>query len=120
MLASVLLLLNFWFNYNGPDISFQEAQYDFGEVREGVIVNHKYVFINTGTKPLLILNVQADCGCTAAIFTQHPVLPGDSSHISVRFFTKGREGLQTKTIGVKTNVRTEEYVLTLSGKVIAR
>ena len=46
-------------------IEFPQKSFNFGDLQEGEIVTHTFRFKNTGTKSLVILNVEASCGCTA-------------------------------------------------------
>src|SRR5690606_3303609 len=45
-------------------LEVENDSYDFGEIKEGEKVEHEFRFINTGSSPLIISNVQASCGCT--------------------------------------------------------
>ena len=103
-----------------PSIQFLETTRDFGEVPEGRIVNVKYSFRNSGDVPLIVTDVITDCGCTASAFPRYPVEPNALDHISIRFFTKGREGIQQKQIKVRTNGEPHEVLLQLSGKVLSK
>lgn len=40
-----------------PVISFDEETYDFGDVNQGDVLEHLFVFRNTGNEPLLIEKV---------------------------------------------------------------
>jgi len=40
-----------------PVISFDEESYDFGDVNQGDVLEHLFVFRNTGNEPLLIEKV---------------------------------------------------------------
>ncbi len=50
MLAAVPVLAQ-------PVISFDEETYDFGDVNQGDVLEHLFVFRNTGNEPLLIEKV---------------------------------------------------------------
>ena len=45
-------------------ITYAESEFDFGSVKEGDIVEHRFEFTNTGNIPLTILNCRSSCGCT--------------------------------------------------------
>jgi len=56
-----------------PVMAFDESVFDFGEVESGDIVEHTYVFKNTGEGPLLISNATASCGCTVPSWPKDPI-----------------------------------------------
>ena len=89
-----------------PKIEFAEdisKPFDFGELKEGDVVEHTYSFKNAGEFPLIINNVGVSCGCTASEWPREPVAPGDTSSIKIKFNTKGKAGPQAKTITVFAN-----------------
>ncbi len=87
-----------------PKIDLKEKQvYDFGEITEGDTVEHNFVFTNTGEFPLIINNITASCGCTTPEWPRDPIAPGQESSIKVRFNSKGKMGMQNKTITIFAN-----------------
>ena len=89
-----------------PKIEFVEdisKPFDFGELKEGQVVEHTYTFKNAGEFPLIINNVGVSCGCTASEWPREPVAPGDTSSVKIKFNTKGKAGPQSKTITVFAN-----------------
>ncbi|MFZ4632572.1 MAG: DUF1573 domain-containing protein [Saprospiraceae bacterium] len=98
-------------------LTFEEAEYDFGEVKEGDLVEHKFKFINTGKTPLLISNARSSCGCTVPEWPTEPVKPGESGEIYAKFNTSGRTGLQKKLIYVTANSLPSQTSIMLKGQV---
>ncbi len=88
---------------SNANIEFTEKQHDFGDVVKGETVSHKFEFKNTGTEPLIILNVQTTCGCTAPSWPKEPIPPGESGNILVNFNSTKKIGRQNKIITVYTN-----------------
>lgn len=86
-----------------PQISFVDTVHDFGALREGEQAVHEFRFTNTGKAPLLVAGTQTSCGCTASDYPKEPIAPGGSAAIKVKFDSKGRPGIQEKTITVSTN-----------------
>lgn len=70
---------------SGPEITFSETEYQFGDIHQGDKVEHVFAFENTGTEPLIITNVQTTCGCTAPNWPRDPIAPGQSGEIKVVF-----------------------------------
>lgn len=90
-------------NVPGPEITFEESTFDFGDINQGDKVEHIFAFENTGDAPLIITNVQVTCGCTATEWKREPILPGEKSTIKVNFNSAGKMGRQNKVITVVSN-----------------
>jgi len=87
-----------------PSISFSEIIYDFGEVQQGVKLEHVFTFINSGEGKLTIQDVKPSCGCTgAAMGDKKEFESGETGEIKITFNTEGRSGIIEKTINVTTN-----------------
>ncbi|MGE5809957.1 MAG: DUF1573 domain-containing protein [Ignavibacteria bacterium] len=87
----------------GPKISLQQIEYDFGTVEQGTIVKHSFIITNNGGDVLIIKDISASCGCTAANPDKRELNPGESTNINVEFNTNGRSGKQRKAVYVETN-----------------
>ncbi len=97
-----------------------DAGYDFGKVTDGEKVEYNYRFKNTGTKPLVIINVSATCGCTVPQKPEKPILPGETGFIKVVFDSKGRVGSAHKSITVTSNANPGFPELQLTGEVLEK
>jgi len=84
-------------------VEFKEKSFSFGVLKEGDVVGHRFVFVNSGTEPVLVLNVEKSCGCTDVKYPQKPVRAGDSSFVELVFDTRGWQGRQVKQVKVLTN-----------------
>lgn len=87
----------------GPKIVVQQPEYDFGDIIQGEKVSHNFIVTNTGGDVLVITNVRASCGCTAALPDKKELAPGESTNIKVEFNSLGRIGKQSKTVFVSSN-----------------
>lgn len=85
-----------------PVMSFDENQFDFGEIVQGTRVEHLFTFTNTGDAPLVITNASSSCGCTIPEYTREPVAPGAKGELLVKFDGSGR-GTVNKNITLTTN-----------------
>ena len=94
-----------------------DSAYNFGQVTEGDIVEYSYRFKNTGSKPLVIINASASCGCTVPEKPEQPVLPGETGFIKVKFNSEHRVGQAHKTITITSNAQPEFPELVLNGEV---
>jgi len=86
-------------------IKFDESEFDFGEITKGSAVTHEFAFTNTGTKPLIISEVIASCGCTTPDFTKSPVLPGKKGSVTVTFDSSEFTGMVHKTVQIEGNFK---------------
>ena len=76
---------------------------ELGKVQEGQVVEISWHFKNTGSKPLVITNTSASCGCTVAGKPEAPIAPGSEGIIKAKFDSNGREGMQRKDVFVTAN-----------------
>ena len=104
---------------DGPKIKWASTTIDYGEVVTGTSKDAEFKFVNEGTKPLIITNARASCGCTNLKFSNDPVLPGESSKISVTYRASG-SGPFHKTITVSTNESQTMTVLRITGQVVQK
>lgn len=94
-------------------MKIDKEMHDFGKVTEGVENHCTFVVTNTGTKPLILSDVKASCGCTTPSKPEGPIAPGKSDKIEVGFKPNGK-GINEKTITVTAN--TEPRITTLKVK----
>ena len=94
-----------------------DTLYNFGNIKEGEIVNCSFRFVNTGTKPLIITDTKAQCGCTVPERPTEPIKPGDTSVIKATFNSAGKEGHTNKTITVISNTEPAFPTLLITGEI---
>lgn len=103
-----------------PEITFVKTVHDFGKIRLGDKIKTSYFFKNTGTKDLLILQVQTSCGCTATEWSSEIIKPNGVGEIKVVFDTEqidNKIGKQNKVVLVISNGKSKEVKLHLVGSV---
>src|SRR3990170_3142855 len=93
---------------NGPVITWEKKTHDFGNIVQGDKVEHIFYFTNTGNEPLIISNVQVNCGCTTAKWPRDPIPPGGNGEITVAFNSTGKSGIQNKSLTPVTNAANPE------------
>ncbi len=103
---------------NGPMISFETSKYNFGEVNQGEKVNYDFLYINTGSEPLVISDVKTTCGCTAPNWSKEALAVGDTARLKVVFSSVGKRGMQNKVITVYSNAGNNPARVTLTGSVL--
>jgi hypothetical protein len=99
-------------------LTFEEYEHDFGKVKEDEKIGCIFTFRNTGTSPLVITSAITSCGCTVPKYDTKPISPGDSGHLEVIFNASGFNGIQTKTITVKSNAATPVVLLQIKADVV--
>lgn len=98
-------------------IVFREYEHHFGKVTEGEKVSYIFRFENQGTANLIIESALTTCGCTVPEFDRKPIPPGGNGDLEVVFNTSGKEGMQTKTITVKSNASAPVVLLKITADV---
>ena len=98
---------------------FTEYEHSFGKVSEGERVSCVFKFENKGTADLVIHAAITTCGCTIPKYDRKPIHPGGNGKIEVVFDTSGRNGMQTKTVTVRSNASVPVVVLKISAEVDA-
>lgn len=89
---------------SGAIITWDKSTHDFGDVFQGDKVEHIFRFTNTGTKDLVITNVEVTCGCTTPKgWPRDPIAPGESGELTVAFNSAGKIGKQNKVITITSN-----------------
>lgn len=90
---------------------WEELNYEFGDVKQGEVIRHKYYFTNTGTKPVKVFGVKPGCSCTTGDYSEGEIAPGQKGFVELIFDSKDKEGLQIKSATVKLN--TPDSITTL-------
>jgi hypothetical protein len=96
---------------------FTEYEHSFGKVTEGEKVGYVFKFENRGTADLVIQAAITTCGCTIPKYDRKPIHPGGNGKIEVVFDTSGRNGMQTKTVTVRSNASVPVVVLKITAEV---
>lgn len=94
-----------------------DSVYNFGTIKEGDKITHSFTFKNTGTKPLIITEAHASCGCTVPEKPEKPIAPGETGIIKVVFNSSGKSGHQEKSITVNSNAKPHFTDLKLVGTI---
>lgn len=81
----------------------EKGAFDFGTLTEGDTVEHVFKFKNTGEFPLIINNITASCGCTTPEWPREPIAAGKESFVRVRFNSRNKAGVQSKTVTIYAN-----------------
>ena len=102
---------------NVAKLVFDKYEYDFGEVKEGDVVEHVFKFENTGKTTLLIDQATSSCGCTVPEWPKEAIGPGEKGEIRVRFNTTNKPNHQEKTVTIIANTYPSVTKILLKGFV---
>lgn len=105
---------------DGPEMTFTETEYDFGNINEGDKVAHTFVFTNTGKAPLIIKRAQGSCGCTVPEYPKEPIAPGKEGKIHVEFNSANKSGKQNKSVTLTTNMNPDQKVIYIKANVASK
>lgn len=104
-----------------PTIKFDKTNHDFGEIRDGDVVETVFTFTNSGNSDLKILNASGSCGCTVPEYPRDtPIRPGESSLIKVKFDSSNKPGMQRKTVTLVTNTSQGKELLNIKALVLPK
>jgi hypothetical protein len=102
------------------EITFENAEFDFGTINEGESVSHTYYFTNTSDMSLIIQNASPSCGCTVPDWPKDPIPPGGSGQIKVTFDSNGKTDAQNRTVSIVANTEPSITYLRIKGMVIPK
>ena len=101
----ILFLLGFFifqFAYAEEEI-VDPNEWDFGIVKQGMVVKHDFIFKNETNDILEINNIHTSCGCTASQAAKKSLMPQESTTITVNFNSKGYAGATSQFAYVHTD-----------------
>lgn len=101
--AAVLLAAAGLADSGKPKAAFKSTAHDFGQVKQGDVVSHEFVFKNAGDAPLVVEKVETTCGCTAALVSERTVAPGKEGRIKATFDTRGYSGRMSRYLYIVSN-----------------
>ena len=102
---------------NAPELKFDSETIDYGTLEYDGNTLREFKFKNTGKSPLILSNVQVQCGCTNVDgWPKEPIAPGKAATFKVKYDSK-RVGKFDKKITVTSNAKNPTVVLTIKGEV---
>ena len=88
--------------YN-PNIKLSKYNHNFGNVKEGEVLELSIDVTNVGNSDLKISRVKSSCGCTAALMSSKNILPSEKSELKIEFDTKNLSGQIARTVTLFSN-----------------
>ena len=117
--ASVLNVNSIIENFADAVISWKSETIDVGEIPQGTPKTIKFEFTNATSKPVLITNVKAACGCTATDYSKESIAPGKTGYVNA-IYNAASAGAFTKSVTVTTSDSDAAKQLTFKGTVVAK
>ncbi len=114
-LALSLLLLATAASAQGR-MAFDVQEHEMGRLTEAEPSAFTFRFVNEGDAPLMLAEVESNCGCTIPAYTSDAVAPGGSGEVAVRYETAGRPGPFESAVRVTTDAG-QAVTLRISGVV---
>ncbi len=102
---------------DGPKISFNKTEHDFGTINEGDIVETVFEFTNSGKSELIISSAKGSCGCTVPQWPKEPIAPGEKGEIKVKFNSYKKPNKQQKQVTLLTNTVDGKEILIIKAQV---
>jgi hypothetical protein len=99
------------------EMTFEENEFDFGNIVQGDKVVHDFKFTNTGNTNLVIDGAKGSCGCTVPTYPKEPIEPGKSGSIKVAFDSHGKMGETKKTVTIMCNVKEKIKILNIKSTI---
>ena len=99
------------------DIKFTEIKHNFGKIKQNKPVTTYFSFTNTGSKPLIVENAMAGCGCTTPEYPKQPIGKGKEEKIKVTY-NAAALGAFKKEVTVKFANHAEPVILEIDGEVV--
>ncbi len=84
-------------------MDFARKYHDFGAMMDDESHHTEFKFTNTGSEPLEILNIRADCGCTVPEMDKKRYEPGESGTVNVTLNPEGKSGSFERRVTILTN-----------------
>jgi len=116
LIACAILVMSFGFQ--AEVLKFEKTSHSFGTIKQNTPVSIEFGFTNTGTKPVIIEDATAECGCTKPEFPPRPIAPGKTGAIKVTYDSKAM-GSFTKKITVKLVNNSNPVELLIKGEVVS-
>lgn len=103
-----------------PDavIKVNTVKHDFGKIKQGVPVTYAFEIKNISSKPVVVENTSASCGCTTPEKIVEPIAPGATAKLKVQY-NAAAVGQFIKDVHIKLAGITQDKVVQITGEVVA-
>jgi hypothetical protein len=99
------------------ELKFLNTKVEFGRVPRDTNLTARYLFVNTGKKPLIISSVLPDCMCTSYKLSNKITKPYDTGSVVLTLSTKEKVGPVQLYSTVMANTTSKMYALKIVANV---
>lgn len=114
-----LALCSLFSTINAQNIKFSNEIIDAGQVSYRIPTTVTYEFVNNGTKPLVIEDIKASCGCIKVDYPKNAIAPKSKGHIRA-VFDAAQLGHFAKQFIVYSNGSNKPILLMYKGIVVSK
>lgn len=100
------------------DSELERHVMQLGDLKQGVERITRFTVRNEGDKPMELVEVKADCGCTTATLPKGKIPVGGSVDIEVVFSGRAPDGPLRRTVTVDTDGVPKRFELVIEGRVV--
>ncbi|HEY9755083.1 MAG TPA: DUF1573 domain-containing protein [Oculatellaceae cyanobacterium] len=86
-----------------PHLTIDARRFNFGNVEEGIDLEHTFKITNTGNAPLMLYDAKSTCGCTVAKMSNKRLQSGESSELTIVVDTAMKQNKVEKTVNLLSN-----------------
>ncbi len=102
----------------GVSVQLDRTVADLGVIPIGREQQVRFHIHNRGERPLRLIDVASDCGCTTAKPASNQVPAGGSTSLDVTFNGRAPEGAMMRRIRITTDGEPAELMLTITGTMV--
>jgi len=92
--------------------------WDFGQVKEGEVLKHDFIFKNTSGDTINIKDINTSCGCTVSKVEKKTLAPGESTVIEAQYNTKGYSGAVQQYVYMRIDKPDAATTASVNGTVL--
>ncbi len=102
-------------------LHIEKSVHDFGLIsEEGGVQSCRFVAVNQGKEPIVIVDIVTTCGCTTPEFSRKPILAGEQTEIVVSYDPYNRPGIFDRQLYLYGPQNKRLGTLTIRGRVEPR
>lgn len=98
-------------------ISAEKQIVDFGDIKQGEVLNTQFTITNTGDRTITIERLRMSCDCVNAEIEFQTLKPKEKGNVLVTFNTEGYKGHEVKSVYVKYSGAKEELRLVVTADI---
>lgn len=86
-----------------PQLTLAQTTHNFGRVKAAGVLEHAFIIKNIGSEKLEITSVTPSCRCIKTDLSKPALAPGETTELTVSFYSKEKKGKFTDFIMVSSN-----------------